>query len=218
MGYWLEEMGSFFDTRSGTYEEHMLTEIDGMEEAYHEIARHIPDGRNRKLVDLGCGTGLELEKIFLRNPDMIVTGIDLSSGMLGILQDKFKSKKLDLHQMSYFDFDYGDREYDAALSCMTLHHFSHCDKIQLYTRLCRGLAENGRYVECDYMVEEQTLEDYYYAENERIRREHGISEGFYHYDTPCTIDNQIKMLTQAGFSKVEKVFHKGTTVILVCSK
>ncbi len=214
----LEEMGSFFDTRSDTYEEHMLTVVDGMGEAYHEIARHIPDKMDMKLVDLGCGTGLELEEVFLRNPDMTVTGIDLSSGMLRLLENKYKERSLSLHQMSYFDFDYGEQEYDAALSCMTLHHFSHQDKIQLYTRLCRGLVSGGRYVECDYMVEEQALEEHFYAENERIRKEHGISKGFYHYDTPCTIDNQTAMLIQSGFSRVEKVFHKGNTVILVCDE
>lgn len=218
MEHRLEEMGSFFDTRSDTYEEHMLTVVDGMGEAYHEIARHIPDKMSMKLVDLGCGTGLELEEIFLRHPDMAVTGIDLSSGMLRLLENKFKERSLSLHQMSYFDFDYGEQEYDAALSCMTLHHFSHQDKIQLYTRLCRGLVSGGRYVECDYMVEERALEEHFYAENEKIRKEHGVSEGFYHYDTPCTIDNQVAMLIQAGFSRVEKVFHEGNTVILVCDK
>jgi tRNA (cmo5U34)-methyltransferase len=218
MEYKLEEMGSFFDIRSDTYEEHMLTQVDGMGDAYHEIARYIPDKKNIKLVDLGCGTGLELEEILLKHPDITVTGIDLSLEMLRHLQNKFAEHKIKLHQMSYFDFDYGEQEYDLALSCMTLHHFSHKDKSLLYTRLCQGLVDHGRYVECDYMIEDQAMEEYYYAENERIRKEHGISEGFYHYDTPCTIENQIKMLLQAGFSKVEKVFHRGNTVILICDK
>jgi len=40
----------------------------------------------------------------------------------------------------------------------------------------------------------------------------------YHYDTPCTVENQIKMLLTAGFSKVNKVWQKGNTVILVATK
>jgi tRNA (cmo5U34)-methyltransferase len=101
---------------------------------------------------------------------------------------------------------------------MTLHHFSHKDKIKLYTRLYNGIKSGGCYVECDYMAPDQETEDFYYSENERIRKEQGITEGFYHYDTPCTIENQIKMLKKAGFSKVDKVWQMGTTVIIVGKK
>lgn len=56
-------------------------------------------------------------------------------------------------------------------------------------------------------------------ENKRIRRELNISEDeFYHYDTPCTIDNQISMLSQVGFTKIEKVFRIENTTILVARK
>jgi tRNA (cmo5U34)-methyltransferase len=68
------------------------------------------------------------------------------------------------------------------------------------------------------MIESQEHEDFYYSKNERIRREHGITEGFYHYDTPCTIENQMRMLLKAGFTKVEKVFQIEGTVILICDK
>lgn len=43
----------------------------------------------------------------------------------------------------------------------------------------------------------------------------GIKGGFYHYDTPCTIDNQIKMLNTAGFKRVEKLWQQAATVLLV---
>lgn len=215
---WLEEMGSFFDKRIEIYEEHMLTEVDGASNAYIEIAKYIPAKKGLRVVDLGCGTGLELEEIYQKNSDMKVVGIDLSQEMIARIEEKYRDKAIEVHLMSYFDYDFSERQYDAAISCMTLHHFSHEDKIGLYKKLCNGLVQGGRYIECDYMAPDQKYEDYCYAENERIRKEHRISEGFYHYDTPCTVENQIKMLTVAGFRKVEKVWQKGNTVILVCDK
>ncbi|MGB8455305.1 MAG: hypothetical protein WCD89_23605 [Anaerocolumna sp.] len=78
---------------------------------------------------------------------------------------------------------------------------------------------DGIYIECDYMVENQEEEDFYYTENIRIRKELGIpNTAFYHYDTPCTITNQIAMLTYAGFLDIEKVFRIANTTILVARK
>ncbi len=214
----LEEMGSFFDQRIETYEEHMLKEVKGAKEAYEEIAKYIPVKENIRLVDLGCGTGLELREIYRRNPSAKVTGIDLSKEMLHKLEENYEDQLIEVHNMSYLDFDFGVEQYDAAVSCETLHHLTHEEKLKLYTRLCNGLVIGGSYVECDYMVQDQREEDYYYAENERIRKELGIREGIYHYDTPCTIENQILLLQAAGFNSVEKKMQVGNTVILVCNK
>lgn len=214
----LEEMSSFFDQRVETYEEHMYSEVIGAKEAYAEIANYLPVKEKLRLVDLGCGTGLELREIYRRNPSVRVTGVDLSGEMLHKLRENYPDKHIEVHQMSYLDFDFGNGQYDAAVSCETLHHFSHEEKLKLYTKLCNGLVPGGRYVECDYMVQDQGEEDYYYAENERIRKELGIREGIYHYDTPCTIENQIRLLRTAGFTAVEKKLQVGNTVMLVCDK
>ena len=42
-----------------------------------------------KVLDLGCGTGLELEYYFRLNSTAMVTGIDLAAGMLQKLKEKF---------------------------------------------------------------------------------------------------------------------------------
>ena len=69
------------------------------------------------------------------------------------------------------------------------------------------------------MVETQEEENYYFSENIRIRKELNIAESeFYHYDTPCTIENQIGMLDSAGFQNIEKVFRMENTTILVAHK
>lgn len=98
-------------------------------------------------------------------------------------------------------------------------HFSHDLKIGLYKKIYQALKPEGIYIECDYMVENQDEEDFYFSENARIRKELNLKETqFYHYDTPCTIENQIKMLYSAGFRYVEKVFRIENTTILVAHK
>ena len=68
------------------------------------------------------------------------------------------------------------------------------------------------------MVKSQEEEDFYYTEIKRLQTEMGITEGFYHYDTPCTVDNEIKMLKSAGFLQVEMIWQSGNTVMLVAKK
>ena len=110
-------------------------------------------------------------------------------------------------------------EYDCAVSFQTMHHFDHQAKIGLYQNVFHALKNYGIYIECDYMVDNQEEEDLYFAENKRIRKELNIPEGeFYHYDTPCTVANQIGMLKQGGFMKVESVLRMGQTTILVAYK
>ncbi len=84
----LEGMDAFFDARVDNYEIHMAR----WEAHYHWMARLLPPGIST-LLDLGCGTGLELDPIFRRFPDLSVTGVDLSADMLERLARKYAGKK-----------------------------------------------------------------------------------------------------------------------------
>jgi tRNA (cmo5U34)-methyltransferase len=213
----LEEMGSFFNSRVDRYEEHMLKDGSG---GYIETAKLIPTTRGLKLLDLGCGTGLELDEIFKVNPTVQVTGIDLAEKMLEKLSQKHaaRNSQLNLVLADYFEYDFGKNTFDVALSVETLHHFSYEEKIGLYKKIYVSLKQAGFYIEADYMAPTQEFEDFHFAENKRIRTEQGITEGFYHYDIPYTVENQIGMLKKAGFSIVEKIVQEGNTGILVARK
>ena len=179
----------------------------------------------KTMIDLGIGTGLELEEIFKRFPEMEVTGLDVSEAMLKRLIEKYPDKKIRLFCESYLDFDFGNGLYDVALSVMTLHHYNHQTKTDLYRKIYNSLKTNGVYIECDYMLSEheyenpQAAEDNYFSEFERLKMEQGITDNReYHYDTPCTVANQKQMLLDAGFSSIKEVWRKKIAVILIAEK
>jgi hypothetical protein len=65
----------------------------------------------------------------------------------------------------------------------------------------------------------QELEDLYFSEYKRYIEEQGLSnDREYHYDRPCTVSNQKKMLSEARFKNIREVWRRGSTVILVADK
>lgn len=211
-------MADFFKARAEIYDEHMLNEVGGCREGYIIMAELVPD-RVKYVLDLGCGTGLELDELFMLNPDVEVTGIDMTAEMLDCLRKKHPEKKLNLINASYFDVDFGKDAYEAAISFQSLHHFNHKMKRGLYKKVYDSLKSGGVYIEGDYMVTDQEEEDSHFNELKRIKQEQGIPEDeFYHYDTPCTIDNQIKLLESAGFKNVKMVWRQDNTTIITGEK
>jgi cyclopropane fatty-acyl-phospholipid synthase-like methyltransferase len=140
----IEKMSDFFTARVDGYDEHMIKEVRGCKEGYIKMAELLPK-ETVELLDLGCGTGLELDEIFRTIPFINVTGIDLTQAMLDKLKQKHPDKNLSLINTSYFDYDFGISKYDAAVSFQTLHHFSHEGKLKLYIRVFNVLKTNGRY-------------------------------------------------------------------------
>lgn len=211
-------MKKFFTARVAEYDEHMLNEVAGCKEAYTEMAKLVPVDC-KTLLDLGCGTGLELDEIYKLHPNIEVTGIDLTQAMLDRLKAKHPNKIMNLICGSYFDENFGISLFDCAVSFQTMHHFSKEKKIDLYRKLFDSLKPGGIYIECDYMVESLHEEELYFSEYEKRQKQMGIGENeFYHFDTPCTIENQIKMFTIAGFETVKKVFRMENTTIITAKK
>lgn len=89
----------------------------------------------------------------------------------------------------------------------------------MYEAVWNALTPKGLYIECDYMVLTQAEEDALYAKNARLRAKQNIPDGeFYHFDTPCTVENQLMLLREAGFQRVDNVWREGSTNIIVAEK
>ena len=83
----IEEMADFFNLRAGGYDDHMKGAIaKDFNDFYKTISFSIPDTNDIiDILDLGCGTGLEIEGIFKKAPNAVLTCVDLSSEMLSEL-------------------------------------------------------------------------------------------------------------------------------------
>ena len=215
----LEEMSRFFENRVGGYDEHMRATIEGASAFYAYTAAQLPQQPGARVLDLGCGTGLELEEYFAPNPEAEVTGIDLCRPMLDELEAKFPGKKLNLRCESYFDADLAPESFDAAVSVESLHHFTAERKLGLYRKLRAALKDGGQFILTDYFAESEELEKDYFENLDALMREQGLDKGsFYHYDTPLTAEHEAEVLKEAGFRDVRILKVWGTTCTVIAGK
>ena len=216
----LEEMGAFFDVRSEIYDTVYTGHIDGGLKGKRIPAFFLPPHTTTPL-DLGIGTGLELETVFDRFPDVLVTGLDVSEKMLQKLKDKYASfmGQITLINESYLAYDFGTARFDAVLSVMSLHHYTHNIKTELYRRICNALKPGGAYVECDYMLfgdDADAREKGLFEQYAQIRADQALDPTTkYHFDTPCTVQNQLAMLEEAGFQDVKLLWREGKTAVII---
>lgn len=215
----LEKMNEFFNKRLDGYDEHMMTTIESSDVFYPFTADCLPKTAGAKILDLGCGTGLELEHYFRLNPSAKITGIDLTESMLNALKNKFPEKDLTLICGSYFDVPFDENTFDAAVSVESLHHFTKEEKIPLYTKLCKSLKDGGYFILTDYFALTDEDEQAFRKELLRLKKEQEIDDNeFYHYDTPLTVEHETDALLQAGFSSVEVLNNWGATFTIKANK
>lgn len=215
----LEKMADFFENRLDGYDEHMMTNIEAADEFYPFTAKQLPITENCHILDLGCGTGLELEEYYRLNPSARITGIDLSQGMLSALKEKFSDKDITLICGSYFDVPFGVSLFDSAVSVESLHHFTKEKKVPLYTKLHGALKDGGYFVLTDYFSLSDEEEQMHRQNLIALKAEQEISDDeFYHYDTPLTVKHETESLLEAGFSSVEVLNKWGATYTIKAVK
>ena len=208
----LEDMAGFFRVRLDGYEEHMSV----WHEAYVEMERRLPQSVET-LLDLGCGTGMELDAILCKRPHLRVTGVDLCQDMLLKLQQKHPQ----VHTIcaDYFTHDLGENRYDAVINFETLHHFTPEQKALLYGKIRRALKPGGLYLQAEYVAccaEEETL---LWETFRRKRERDGISDDtFVHFDAPLTLEHELALLRGAGLRNPHAPCSINGACFLVCTK
>ena len=209
-----EEMAAFFAKRLAGYEQ---VHLGNWGELYGHVADFFDEGLGT-LLDIGCGTGLELEAVYRRFPEAEVTGIDLSADMLAKAREKFAGRRFQGIEADYFLHPFPVGTFDAALSFETLHHFAYEKKGKIYEKLFQALKKGGYYIECDYVACCQAEEDLCRERLARARARSALPEDvFLHIDTPLTMEHQTELMERAGF-RVQVLHQNGGTVVFRANK
>lgn len=200
-----DDMAAFFDVRASGYEQHMLSSIEHADAFYASLADALPsEPVSPEILDLGIGSGLELDGVFDRFPLATVTGIDLSAGMMHLLARKQRpwSGRVRTIQGSFLTHHLGCGVYDAVISSMALHHWVPSIKAGLYRRVRAALRPGGTFINADYTVTADEVADRLRAFADTAHaQDHSC-----HIDLPLTEHQEVELLKLAGFDPVMVTF------------
>ncbi|MFL7810719.1 MAG: methyltransferase domain-containing protein, partial [Anaerolineae bacterium] len=213
-----EEMASFFDVRADGYDAHMEETVASFEEFYRAVAS--PIARTEapiRVLDLGCGTGLEIAAILERAPNARIVGIDLSKRMLDKLRERYAARmdQITLREASYLDLPAYEEGYDYVLAVMTLHHLLPEAKRALYEQIYEVLLPGGAYIEGDYAVTPEKEEMLLRRYEVKAAEVGGAAEGSHHIDIPFSLETQRRLLAEAGFGEMEVIWQEGEATVYV---
>ncbi len=100
---------------------------------------------NKKIVDIGCGTGRHWPYILGKKPAELL-GFDVSAEMLVRLKNKFPDQKVG--KINGVSFELSDQYADLVISTLTIAHIP--DAAAALKEWCRVLAPGGEIVMTDY--------------------------------------------------------------------
>ncbi|NMG08527.1 class I SAM-dependent methyltransferase [Brasilonema sp. UFV-L1] len=179
-----------------------------------------------RILELGCGTGELSLRILNRCPDTQVVAIDYSPRMLQFAQEKIIAAGYG-ERWTGVEVDFGDwanhseeldidREFDACVSSLAIHHLKDEMKLKLFQRICDSLKEGGCFWNADPILPESPhFAEVYKAVREEWASQQGTSlaqirtkigntstYGHSNQDQLATLDAHLQMLTKAGFETV----------------
>jgi tRNA (cmo5U34)-methyltransferase len=215
----VEEMAAFFNARAAGYDEYIRDNIfpdAAFTQFYKAVSSPIEKtDEPLRVLDLGCGTGLELEALFQRVPNALVTGIDLAEDMLELLRQRYvtHASQITLVADSFLTMPFERQAYDHIISAMSLHHILHDTKRELYAKIHAALRPGGKYVEGDSVIPEEMepefLDEYY----EEAATVPPAPDGRYHIDIPFSIATQRSLLLETGFRDFQLLWQKDSTAV-----
>ena len=128
---------------------------DKLAKRYHEISAYhffnaylevpatlslIKNIKNKKILDLGCGTGRHTR--ILKRGGAKVWGIDISPKMIEIAKSEIKG--VDFKVGSVYKLPYKSNHFDIVIAGLVIHYFKNLDKA--FKEIHRVLKNNGIFI------------------------------------------------------------------------
>lgn len=213
----MKKIIDYFDEEAKGHDDHMLNQM-GTIGFYDEIEKQFDKHTNKQnILILGCGTGLEIERIKFKSD---VVAIDISPEMLTELHKKtfYNGMSLKTICASILDFEFGNDRFDIVLTCYTLHHFNVEQKREIFRKIYRSLLPGGVFINGDLMSKSTEEESQRLAFAESSYSSANLPFGSLHIDVPLTYQKEQSLIKEAGFYQISLEKEWTNTKLYRCIK
>lgn len=167
-----------------SYLDLMRDEVPDYERLQDEAVAATGEGLKR-ILELGTGTGETARRVLARHPDASLLGIDASPRMLDQARAALPSGRVAL-RVGRLEDELPDGPFDLAISVLAVHHLDGPGKAGLFARVAAVLSPGGRFVLGDVVVPDDPADAVTPIDGD--------------YDTPSRIAEQLRWLSDVGFS------------------
>ena len=204
-----------FDTVSRQYDRQRRQLIPCFDDFYNLSAAVLDAPTDSpQVLDIGCGTGLFSEFVLQKYPKACMTLIDLSDKMLEVARERFAGRSgIRYINADYTCYQFG-HPFDIIVSALSIHHLPAAKKEKLYRRCFGMLRPGGIFVNADQVLSPSSSIESIYSklwkdtvENSGLAAEE-VEQAYARtaFDDPSTLDDQLRWLTEAGFSQVDCIY------------
>ena len=179
-----------------------------------------------KVLDLGCGDGLFIQELTKSFKPSQVTLVDGSAEMLGAARKRLAGQEdyyfIQASFQQLLTDDILNERFDFIYSSLAIHHLPFAEKQELYAYIHEQLRPGGWFIHYDVALPpSEKLEKWYLsfwrewikAHSSEERREQllGIPDQYKgnQDNMPDTLDTQLEVLKDIGFSNVDCFYKYG---------
>lgn len=198
-----EALGEEWGFDPATYAESVRAEIPDYDRFQELIALTAGvDWGGGRVLELGTGTGETARRLLEGLPGAELVCVDESAEMLAAAAEALPRDRVQFVRGRLQDPLPGGK-FDLVVSSLAIHHLDDQEKLDLFGRIFAALGPGGRFVLGDVILPDN-------PSDAKIPLTIG-------YDKPSRLDDQLRWLSEARFSRVDVVWEHGDLAIVLAN-
>ncbi|MCM3136350.1 class I SAM-dependent methyltransferase [Paenibacillus polysaccharolyticus] len=123
----------------------MARSVEGLDAAgeWHELQTLLPDLKDKRVLDLGCGFGWHCRYAREQQASSVI-GVDLSENMLRRARELTNDLQIEYRQTAIEDIHFDKNQFDVVISSLALHYIKHLHDV--YRKINHCLVTGGTFI------------------------------------------------------------------------
>ena len=132
-----------YDSIAPQYLEWTSSSPDSRVDYLNQLLPHLTSKKSAEVIDLGCGAGAPCTHLLASQPNIHVTGCDISSTQLALAAERLPAGKFKLIRSDMMGLEFADSTFDAVVAFYSIIHVPREEQVTLLKRIGKWLKPGG---------------------------------------------------------------------------